>query len=258
VLLLLLKVTLTPLIIGAATLAARRWGPTVGGWIVSLPLTSGPVIFFIALDHGPAFAASASIGTLVGLGILGGWSLAYVAVARRGPATAVTTAAATFAGLGLLAQIILDAPFLLLSAGALAMVAVAVRVIPPGRSTRSLVPHPGWDLPSRVIVGTTLVVGLTTVAPLLGAHLSGMLATYPVYVSVLAVFTHLRDGPTAAVDVIRGLLKGLFGTITFYIVLHPALLVAGVGPSFLAAIGVALAVQAVAWQTIRNGAVQPA
>ena len=40
-----LKLILTPLLIGGASLAARRWGPAIGGWLVSLPLTSGPVTF---------------------------------------------------------------------------------------------------------------------------------------------------------------------------------------------------------------------
>ncbi len=56
---LVLKLVLTPVLIGGASLGARRWGPTVGGWIVSLPLTSGPVVLFLALDRGPAFAVAA-------------------------------------------------------------------------------------------------------------------------------------------------------------------------------------------------------
>ena len=50
----------------AATWAARRWGPAVGGWIVGLPLTSGPIAFFLALEHGPAFAARAALSTILG------------------------------------------------------------------------------------------------------------------------------------------------------------------------------------------------
>lgn len=44
-----LKLILAPIIIGSASLAGRRWGPAVSGWIVGMPLTSGPVIFFVAL-----------------------------------------------------------------------------------------------------------------------------------------------------------------------------------------------------------------
>jgi len=41
-----LKLTITPFLILAASLASRRWGEAVGGWLVGLPLTSGPVAFF--------------------------------------------------------------------------------------------------------------------------------------------------------------------------------------------------------------------
>jgi hypothetical protein len=44
-----LKVAVTPALITAATLAGRRWGEAVGGWFVALPLTSGPVLFMVAL-----------------------------------------------------------------------------------------------------------------------------------------------------------------------------------------------------------------
>jgi hypothetical protein len=104
-----------------------------------------------------------------------------------------------------------------------------------------------------VIAGTTIVVTLTAVAPLLGASLSGLLATYPVYVTVLAVFTQLREGPAGAADVVRGLLKGLFGTVAFWAVVQPGLTTIGVVPAFLAGTAVALGIQAFALRSIRAG-----
>jgi hypothetical protein len=249
--LLLLKLIVTPLIVGGASYAARRWGPAVGGWLVALPLTSAPVLFFLAVEQGTAFASEAAIGTLVGLGILGGWSLGYVAARRAGAVVAVLVAAGAYGALGLAVQPMLGAPFPLLAGAALGSIAVATRVLPDGRGRRSDLPHPPWDLPARVIVGTALVVGLTTIAPLLGPSLSGLLATYPVYVSVLAVFTQLREGPEAAVEVIRGMLAGLFGTIAFYIVLHPLLVPAGIAAAFGAAIAATFAIQAVALRRVR-------
>jgi hypothetical protein len=64
--LLAFKLLLTPLFIGGVTLAGRRWGPTVGGLLVGLPLTSGPVSVFLAIQYGPAFAARAAAGILAG------------------------------------------------------------------------------------------------------------------------------------------------------------------------------------------------
>jgi hypothetical protein len=72
-----LKLILTPILIGGASLAGRRWGPAIGGWLVSLPLTSGPVTFFLALDRGTPFAATSAVGSLMGLMAIAGFTLAF-------------------------------------------------------------------------------------------------------------------------------------------------------------------------------------
>lgn len=255
---LLLKLTLTPLLIGGASLAARRWGPSIGGWIVSLPLTSGPILFFLALDHGTAFAAAAVVGTLFGLAAIAVYSVAYAVASPRGPWPAILAASAAFAATGLAVQPIAGAPFVALVALVVAAIALVLRWLPTGSSARSPDPHPGWDLPARIVVGTGLVVGLTTIAPLLGPVTSGLLATFPVYVSVLAVFTQLREGRWGAIGVLRGLLVGLFGTVAFYVVVRTLLEPAGVATAFISAIGVTLAIQAVALRSVRAGAAEPA
>src|ERR687892_341341 len=88
----LLKILLTPALIAAATLLARRWGPGVGGTLAGLPLTSTPVSIFLALEQGPVFAAAAACGTLLGLLSQAALCLAYSWSARRaggGTSTAV-------------------------------------------------------------------------------------------------------------------------------------------------------------------------
>jgi len=44
-----LKLVLTPAVMVGATLAGRRWGGAVSGWLIGLPLTSGPLVFIVAL-----------------------------------------------------------------------------------------------------------------------------------------------------------------------------------------------------------------
>jgi hypothetical protein len=68
-----LKLILTPLLIGGASLAARRWGPAIGGWLVGLAAIAGFTLAFAAglVRAGPrtgilvAIVAFASIGVLV-------------------------------------------------------------------------------------------------------------------------------------------------------------------------------------------------
>src|SRR5262249_1129973 len=79
--LLVAKLVLTPLLISAVTLAGRRWGPGVSGWLAGLPLTSGPVSVFLAVEQGPQFAMRAALGTLAGLAAVAAFALSYPALA---------------------------------------------------------------------------------------------------------------------------------------------------------------------------------
>src|SRR5215510_1933109 len=74
----ILKLILAPVIIGSASLAGRKWGPAISGWIVGLPLTSGPVLFFLTLDHGAGFSADAALGVISGGISLVAYVLTYV------------------------------------------------------------------------------------------------------------------------------------------------------------------------------------
>jgi len=252
--LLLLKLTLTPFLVGGASLAARRWGPAIGGWIVSLPLTSGPVLLFLALERGPQFAADTSVGTLLGLAAIVAFSLAFVAASARGPLAAIVAASVAYASTGLVLQLAAGWPFALLVMLVAAAILLAVRSLPRSTGARVPVRHPAWDLPARVVVGTALVIGLTTVAPLLGPTASGIVTTFPVYVTVLSAFAFLHEGRGSAVDVLRGLLSGLIGTVAFYIGVHTLAVPAGIGPAFLVAVLGTMAVQVVALPRLRASA----
>src|SRR5881227_3396953 len=80
---LVLKLVTTPLLIGMASLAGRRWGEMVSGWFIGLPLTSGPVSWFLALEQGTGFAAAAARGCLAGAAAEAGFCLAYAIAARK-------------------------------------------------------------------------------------------------------------------------------------------------------------------------------
>src|SRR5512143_2425398 len=80
---LVLKLILAPVIIGFASLAGKKWGPAVSGWIIGLPLTSGPVVFFLALDHDTTFAAHAALGVISGGISLVAYTLTYVWLSKK-------------------------------------------------------------------------------------------------------------------------------------------------------------------------------
>jgi hypothetical protein len=82
---LLLKLLLVPGLVAAVTLAVRRWGPAVGGWLAGLPIVAGPVLVFYALEQGDAFAARAAHATLAGLIATVAFAVAYAQSSRRQP-----------------------------------------------------------------------------------------------------------------------------------------------------------------------------
>ena len=254
---LVLKLLLTPLIVGGASLAGRRWGPSIGGWIVSLPLTSGPVLFFLALEQGPQFAADATVGTVLGLLGICGYAVGYLAGSRWGAAAALGVASLGYVAVGIGVQPIVGAPFALLVAIVIVAIVLVIQLLPVPGGPAALREHPAWDLPARIAVGTTLVVGLTAVAPSLGPVASGIVATFPAYVSVLAVFEHLRGGREAGLGTLRGLLVGLFGTVAFHVVIHTMVVPFGIGVAFPVAIAVTSLIGALALRRVRAGLVAP-
>jgi uncharacterized membrane protein (GlpM family) len=97
----------------------------------------------------------------------------------------------------------------------------------------------------RMVAGAVLAFLVTHFSSDLGAHLSGLLAMFPVMASVLVVFTHRQSGNVFAIHLLRGTVFGYYAFASFCIVLALMLPMAGIASAFLAAFGVAAAVQAI-------------
>ena len=248
---LLLKVVLTPALIATATLVGRRWGEAMSGWLVGLPLTSAPVIFFLALDQGTAFATTAALAVLLGTISQAAFAVAYARVAVR---TAWFPAAA---GCGAFALATIgfqrvSLPALVAYGAVVGSLILAMVLMPRKGNQPARGPvAPDWDLPLRIVLATSLVLVLTGIAPRIGAHLSGLLSPFPVYAGVLAIFAHRQSG-AGANAVLRGLLLGLFAFASFFLVLALGLDRLGIGLSFALATLVALLVQGSTLRLVRT------
>jgi hypothetical protein len=250
-----LKLVLTPALIGAASLAGRRWGPAVSGWLIGFPFTSAPVVFFLAINQGAAFAAAASAGTMAGASSQAAFCVAYAWLASRGWPIALGAGCLAFA-LSTAALQGLALPLPGSFALAISTLIVGLRVMPSAvpRSGEPATAAPRWDLGARMAVATAFVLLLTGVAPALGPRLTGLLAPFPLYGAVLAVFAHRVHGPASPIAVLRGLLAGLFGFTVFFLALALLLERAGTGLAFAAALALILALQAAAlWSVRRRG-----
>jgi hypothetical protein len=255
--LLVFKLTLTPLLLLAASLAVRRWGEAIGGFLVGLPLTSGPVSVFLTLEHGPAFAAQATSGSLIATAAQAAFCVVYCRLAKRGWPVALAAASATFAVVaGFLQWSALPENALFLIA-ALAIM-LALNMIRNRAAGTGRFDPPWWDLPLRMVLITALVVSVTLVAPYVGPEGSGVLASFPFMALILALFAHRQVGHAAAQQVFRGMVAGLLGFAAFFHVLSLTLTRLSVFEAYGAAIICTLAIQAVSLYRLRVPVTVPA
>ena len=217
-----------------------------------MPLTSGPVIFFVALSHDVTFAANAALGV-----ISSGLSLVFFALTYAWLATrfrwyvALTGSFLVFTMSTTLLQNI-TLPLIPIFLIVCVAITLGLRLMPnetvePGET--ELGP---WDIPSRILIGTSFILLITGSASFFGSRLTGLLTTIPLYVTILAIFAHRHQGPAAAAHVLRGLLYGMFAFAGFFITLSLLLERAGIAVSFLSAIAVALAVQGMSLCILRK------
>ena len=216
----LLKLILTPTLIASATLIARRWGPVVAGWIIGLPLTSGPVSLFLALESGPEFAAKAMLSTLLGLLANMLCCLVYACMASRFTWPLSTLVALCVNVIG----IVVASGFVLPLWGGVALdcafIFFALAVIKKTDAKPVAVKAPQWDLPLRMVVATGIVLLVTALAQSLGPGWSGILSTLPVFTTIMLVFSHKAGCGEIARQFVRGIIIGSFSFIAFCVVVN--------------------------------------
>lgn len=253
---LLLKLLLVPSLIALVTMAGRRWGPGVAGWLSAFPIVSGPILLVMSLEQGASFAAAAAANTLLAVLAILVFSIAYARSAHLGMPRAM--AAALFAyGLAIL---VLQAVSLPLWAGFAAVVIallLAPRLFGPAPAATGS-SRPANDLPWRMLAGALLALSVTCAAASLGPRLSGLFAMFPVMSTVLVGFSHRASGPGFAVALLRGMVDGYYAFAVFCLVLS-LLRAQPIGMAFLLATGAALVVQlGVKWGVQRFCAAQHA
>jgi hypothetical protein len=246
---LLAKLLLGPGLVAAASLAGRRWGSTVAGVLVSIPIVLGPILLIVTIEQGEAFGADAATSALLAMLALA----VFVVVFERAGRTVrwdLTTLLgwAAFLAAALLVSRIEPAPLVALVV-AVCSFAAAIAVTPPPREPAGrTTPPPWWDLPARALATAALILALTGAADGLGPALAGALAPFPVATTVVAAFVLAQDGPAAATEMLRGFMRGIYGTIAFCfltaVLIEPLGTAAAFAIGFAGSIGTAVALLA--------------
>ena len=240
--LLLFKLILAPLLVALATLVAWRWGPKIGGIVVGLPLSTGPIFLFLAIDQGLGFAARACVGILFGLVGLAGFALVYTAVSRHAgwAVSLMVSAVAYFVVSGAVNSL---APNGVIGAGlaAYAALLLVASLIKRPQAGATKPASPWWDIWFRMITAAALTLAITTAAARLGPTFSGIVGTYPVVTTVIMTFTHHHFGREVAIAMLRGTVLSWIGFVSSFLVigltLIPYGLTVSLGLAALATVG---------------------
>lgn len=240
---LIAKMAVTAVFVVAATVAAERAGPLVGGLVATLPLGAGPVYVFLALDHSAQFIAQSAVNSLAINNVNVIFALVYALLAQRRSLTQSLS-------LSLLLWFVLAwgvhaVHWTVLSAGLVNVVVIGtcIALARPLRHVRIPPVRTYWtDLVLRATLVALLVGVAVSLSFRIGPGGSGILAVFPIILISVILILHRRVGgkPTAAV--MANAVLGLVGFAVACVVLHFT------AEPFGAAIGLTLALAtSVAW-----------
>ena len=237
----LLRLALVPAAVWLASLAARRWGHSVSGFLGGMPMIGGPITLFLALDLGTAFAAKSALFTL---GAVAGQAAHLITLSRvgqkRGWAAALLGGWTAFLAASVAISLL---PLGITLAVALAAggLAAAWRWIPRPRGALPPPAIPPMELRLRLAAALALAGLILWSAPTFGPAVSGILLSLPITGSIMPPFTLALYGPAALARLTRGFVVGLTGFSSFFLVIAATVVPWGVAGAFSAAVAIALA-----------------
>lgn len=212
---LILKLTIVPLAILAFGIVDRLHGPRVAGWLAGFPIVAGPLLVFVTLEHGPAFGSATALGAYFGLVPWMAFTLTYAHLAgRAGPLLCTILGFAAWGAVSA-ASIWMQGASRWWELLPLAACLAAMVLQPRGEPSDEEREHVWWGLPARMIAGAALTVVITQFASAMGAHWSGIFATFPVMGSIICISSHLQYGRHAVQEAVAGMSMGLASVGTF-------------------------------------------
>lgn len=239
-----LKLLLVPGSLLFVSLAAKRWGPSIAGWLAGLPVVAGPILFFLAVERGQVFASAAATASLSAVFASVTFSLAYAHAAQHLP-----WLPSVLFGLSAWGAAAFALSWLPLSAGlslpiALLTLVAAPHLFPAKRAAQTTHVVTAAELFCRMLAGAALTVAVTGSAGALGQSWSGLLAVFPVLGIVLAVFSHRTEGSAFVAALLRAMATGLYSFSAFCFALSLALSRTSIPVAFGIAIALTITVQA--------------
>ena len=210
----LIKLIAAPLLLALATLAARRWGTVLGGILIGLPLISGPISVFLAIENGAGFAVETARGALAGTVALAVFTCVYAAVCPKGWLKASFLSVALYVlASWIAAELPISAVTLAVSAAAAIVLSLWIMPVPHSAAVKRRPPK--HDLLMRMGMMMVLMIAITFLAPYIGPTASGIASTFPYMALTMAVFSQIQGGPDNARRAMHGLMLGMYSGLAF-------------------------------------------
>jgi hypothetical protein len=263
---LLLPLVLAPTAMVLISLAERRFGSSVAGWLNAVPLSISLAVLGVSADQGAPAGAAIAEAAAAHVPAQVAFAVAFAAVLRRwrtrgerAPRNGWRASAAgrrrlvIGAGLlgGTLAFVGLSALISLVPAPV--SIAVALPALYLGRRALSEQPEAPAKTDSPVLVraavATAAVLAVLTTVRVAGPGLGGAVAAYPALTATLAS----TAGVATAARLLHGVVQGLTGYLAFCVALAASAPALGIASAGMVAVTACAAAFALTWGTVKNG-----
>jgi uncharacterized membrane protein (GlpM family) len=240
--LLILKLITVPLFIVLISIVGKKWGSEIAGTLGAFPVVAGPILFFLTLEQGLSFGAKASIFVIYGavslliFGLTYAWACRFLSYIPCLFISLITWYLSAFL-LSLCPQDLFFSTALTVS-----FLFIIPYLLPKCNIENKSLPDLK-DLPIRMIVGMLLTISITSLANQLGAVWSGILSVFPVVTLVLVVFSHRSHGQEHVLQVFKGVSRGVYSFVTYFLIYALCIEHLGLWQALLASLTGSLLVQ---------------
>jgi hypothetical protein len=218
--LIILKAAITVALILALTWIAERTSPRIAGILSGYPVGTALVLFFYAIQSGPAFAVASVPYNLLGHSSALMFAYCYFLGARSsGGKSILSSSLLALAGYGVIA-IILSRVQLTLS-GSAAVSAMSISLFSfllrkgPNYMIRQRINYTLSMILFRITFSTMLVFSITGLAQNVGVKWAGIFSAFPLVVFPVVLLIHIVYGHEQARTVLKNFPRGLW-TVLIY------------------------------------------
>jgi hypothetical protein len=243
----ILKLTLVPIIIGLIAIIGRYQGAKIAGLLSGLPIIGGPIIYFLYVEQGAAFADAATIATVGGVVALSSFCFSYAWLTTRfNWFWSLLIAFCVYFALAFV-FVYLNLTLLTYFLISLATLLAQIYFSPKHQESVNLTAASNVEIMTRMLCAAALVMFVTYFARLLGSAYSGVLTAFPIAATVIAVFSYKNHSKFHAMDALRSLKFGLLSLLFFFFTLSLLIPIIGFNGAFILSIVAALLVQLGIW-----------